>query len=317
MHPQMIHLTLSLVGRSLFGRSMGDLELEQIASAIATIQSFIVRQIVHPYLIPWYRISGQSRKYQRIRLEANHVVLRHIQARRDEGTSDMDLLRVLLETPYPDTGSPMSEEQALIESLQLLVAGNETSSNALTWLFYLLGRHPHYIQLIRDEVSRVIGDEAIDVGKLHQLELTLQVVHEALRLYPPFWMIDRIALREDSITGIKIPAGTLVIPYIYGVHHNSALWSNPDDFDPSRFEPEQKRGRHRFSYIPFGGGPRICIGNNMAVLQILLIVISLVRRYDFTMASDEPVAISPMMLLRPVGPVTMRFEPLQGVKLAL
>lgn len=308
IYRQMVRLTLSLVGRALFGRNMGDEELERIAATISSIQQFIVRQIVHPYLIPWYRISGQSEKYQRLRLEANEVVLSHIRARRDEGMGDTDLLRILLETPYTDTRRPMDEQQAMIESLQLLVAGNETSSNALTWILYLLGRHPDYVRRIRNEIEQVIGDDPVSFENLHGLALTLQVVHEALRLYPPFWMIDRIALHDDEIAGVRIPAGTMVIPYIYGTHRNPAIWPDADHFDPGRFSLEQKKTRHRFSFIPFGGGPRICIGNNMAVMQFLLLIVALVRKYDFSPAEDAAVGIRPMMLLRPDGPVLMHFE---------
>ena len=254
VHQQMVRLTLSLVGRSLFGRSMSDDELEQIADTISTIQKFIVRQIVHPYMIPWYRISGQSEKYQQLRLEANEIVLRHIQARRDEGMGETDLLRILLETPYPDTGKPMAEQQAMIESLQLLVAGNETSSNALTWVLYLLSRHPNYIQRIRIEIEHVIGSDPVNFDNLHQLELTLQVVHEALRLYPPFWMIDRIALQDDEIAGVKVSAGTMVIPYIYGTHRNPAIWPDADTFDPDRFSPEQRKARPSVQLHPVRRG---------------------------------------------------------------
>jgi cytochrome P450 len=196
----------------------------------------------------------------------------------------------------------------LLESLQLLVAGNETSSNALTWIFYLLARHPKHILEIRDEVAAVIGENAIDYRHLHQLEGTVRVIDEALRLYPPFWMIDRIALMDDEIAGVHIPAGAMVIPYIFGTHRNPAHWQEVETFDPRRFEPGRSKDRHPFAYIPFGGGPRTCIGANMAMMQMLMIVVAFVRRYDFALATDEPVAIHPMMLLRPSGAVTMTFR---------
>ena len=308
IHQQMVRFTLRLVGKSLFGRSMSDDELELIADTISEIQSFIVRQIVQPYMIPWYRISGLSRHYQRMRIEADNIVLRHIAARRQEGIGESDFLRLMLDTPFHDTGKPMTEDQVRIESLQLMVAGNETSSNALTWIFYLLGRHPKYVSLIREEIAAVIGDDPIGIENLHALQLTLRVVDETLRLYPPFWMIDRIALERDEICGIHIPARVLVVPYIFGTHHNAALWPNPESFDPERFSPARSSGRHRFAYLPFGGGPRLCIGNNMAIVQILLIIATLVPRYDFTPADDSPVNIRPMMLLRPDGPIRLRFR---------
>jgi cytochrome P450 len=231
-----------------------------------------------------------------------------LQARLKQGVGDTDFLRILLETPYHDTGKPMGDGQALIESLQLMVAGNETSSNALTWIFYLLARHPAYVAEIRDEVALVIGDAPIDYRNLHQLEATMRVIDEALRLYPPFWMIDRIALKDDEIGGVGIPAGTLVIPYIYGTHRNPAHWKDVDSFDPRRFVPDRSKDRHPFAYIPFGGGPRTCIGSNMAIMQILLIVSAFVQKYDFTLAKDAPVEIQPMMLLRPGGAVALKFR---------
>ena len=308
VHQQMVRFTLRLVGKSLFGRSMRDQELEQIGDTISVIQAYILREVVQPYMAPWLRFSGVFEKHQRLRRDADAIVLRHIQARLEEGGGDTDFLRLLLETPYHDTGQPMGEAQALIESLQLMVAGNETSSNALTWTFYLLARHRQHVIEIRDEVAAVIGDGAIEFANLHRLEGTMRVIDEALRLYPPFWTIDRIALGDDEIGGVHIPAGTLVMPYIYGTHRNPAHWQDADSFDPSRFEPGPSKERHPFAYIPFGGGPRTCIGSNMAVMQMLMIVVAFVRRYDFTLTPDRPVTIRPMMLLRPNGPVTMTFR---------
>jgi cytochrome P450 len=202
----------------------------------------------------------------------------------------------------------MTGDQIRIESLQLMVAGNETSSNALTWIFYLLGQHPRHISVIREEIANVIGNDPVSFENLLELQLTQRVVDEALRLYPPFWMIDRVALDNDEICGIRIPAGMLVVPYIYGTHRNAAIWSDPETFDPERFSPEQCSARHRFAYLPFGGGPRLCIGNNLAMVQILLIIVTLVRKFDFSLADDKPVNIRPMMLLRPDGPIYMRFR---------
>ncbi len=309
VYQQMVMLTLCLVGKSIFGRSMSETELTQIGHTISTIQAFIVRQIVQPYKIPWFRISGQSARHQRLREAGDKMVLEHIRARREAGCGETDLLRLLLETPYHDTGEPMTEDQVMVESIQLMVAGNETSSIGLAWVFYLLAKHPQYIRSIREEVTSVLGDGPIDFAGLHELKLTLRVIDEALRLYPPFWMIDRVALRDDDLCGIQIPADTMVIPYIYGTHRNSTHWKNSDAFDPTRFEPGRRKGASPFSYLPFGGGPRSCIGKNMALVQMLLIVVTFVRKYDFEMVSEAPVGIRPMMLLRPEGPIVMRFRP--------
>jgi cytochrome P450 len=284
-------------------------ELERIGAINHEIQNFVHRQIVQPWMVPWFRVSGQSEKHQALRREGDAIALRHIRARLSEGLGENDFLRILTETPYHDTGVPMDEPMVMLESLQLLVAGNVTSTNALTWIFYLLARHPKYILEIRDEVAAVIGENAMDYRNLHQLEGTVRVIDEALRLYPPFWMIDRVALGDDEIGGIRIPAGAMVIPYIYGTHRNPEHWQDVESFDPRRFEPARSKARHPFAYIPFGGGPRTCIGANMAIMQMLMIVAAFVRKYDFALAKNEPVAIQPMMMLRPRGAVTMKFRP--------
>ncbi len=308
VRPQMVRFTLRLVGKALFGRSMRNEELDRLGEIIFEIQNFVHRQVVQPWMVPWFRLTGLTEKHQRLRREGDAIALRHIRARMSEGLGEHEFLRILTETPYHDTGLPMDEPLALIESLQLVVAGNVTSTNALAWIFYLLARHPKHILEIRDEVAAVIGDNAIDYPNLHPLEGTVRVIDEALRLYPPFWMIDRIALEDDEIGGIRIPAGAMVIPYIYGTHRNPAQWQDVESFDPRRFETNRSRERHPFAYIPFGGGPRICLGSNLALMQLLMIVVAFVRKYDFALVKDEPVAIHPSMMLRPRGPVTMKFS---------
>jgi len=308
----MVRLTLKLVGKSLFGHQIEDEALEQIGTAISNIQGFIVRQIVQPYMIPWFRISGQSARFQQMRIDADQLIREHIQARVDGGGSDV--LGMMLDTPYSDTGELMTDDQALVESLQLMVAGNETSSTALAWTFYLLAKHPEYIQQIRDEVDQVLGDGPADMHSLHKLEKTMCIVDEAMRLYPSFWMIDRVALEDDEVHGIRVPAGSTLSLYIYGLHRNTAVWEDPERFDPSRFEKKARGERPNFSHIPFGGGPRVCIGSNMAVMQILLVLVGIIRKYDFSLESQEDIGIRPMMILRPDGAIRMNFQSVNPAK---
>ena len=137
------------------------------------------------------------------------------------------------------------------------------------------------------------------------MQRTIDIINETLRLYPPFWMIDREANNDDHYNGISIPKGTLIVPYIYGVHRNTSYFEQPEKFDPNRF----KTKRHPFAHIPFGGGPRVCIGSNMAMMQMLLVVTSIVKRYDFRLAKKKRIQIRPMMILRPDGPIYLYFDP--------
>ncbi len=307
---QMVKFTLRTVGKSLFGRSMQEVELNRLGDAISQIQAFIVQQIVQPYKIPWFRISGQTEQLQTIRREADQIVRDYVQQRRQRGDKELDLLQQIIDTPYRDGDDYMEDEQAVVELLQLLVAGNETSSNTLSWTFYLLAKHPEHIGAMREEIEAVFGTDEISYDQLHRLDYVLSVLNEAMRLYPPFWMIDRVALSDDVICDTEVPAGTTVVPYIYGVHHNENIWKDPDRFDPTRFLEKIKRPP--FSHIPFGGGPRVCIGQNMAVMQMLSAIVAIVRRYDFALEPDREINLRAMMILRPDGPIKMKFTHAAG-----
>lgn len=308
IHEQMVKFTLRSVGKSLFGSQMKEEELEKFAEAIADIQSFVVKKVVQPYLIPWYIISGQNKKYQDKRIAADQIVKNYVDKRRKEEGKESDILQLILDTPYKDTGEFMSDETVMVEILQLLVAGNETSTTAAAWAFYLLAKHPEHIVKIRSEIENVFCEKEIDYSGIVKLEYTLAVLDEAMRMNPPFWMIDREAIEDDEFRGMKIPAGTTVVPYIYGVHHNEAVWADPDKFDPSRFESSKSEKHHFFAHIPFGGGPRVCIGQNMAKMQILLVLSAIVRKYDFKLTSDKEIGLHAMMLLKPDGPINMEFK---------
>lgn len=305
---EMVKFTLRFVGKSLFGSRLSDETIDKLGHTITEIQEFMLRQIVRPYLVPWYRISGESEKYQEMRREADQVIINYIVESRSQPSEENDLLRIIMSTPDKETGEVMGNDQVMIEMLQLLVAGNETSSNALTWTFYLLSRNPEYIAKIREEVNHVFPDGNFNYEGLRKLECTNNVLNEALRMYPPFWMIDRIALDDDDICGEKIEKGTMVAVYIYGVHHNEKYWTNPWEFNPERFSRAETEKRHPFAFVPFGGGPRVCIGQNMALMQILLVLISVICKYNFKPATPTETGIQPMMILRPDGPVNLVFE---------
>lgn len=301
----LLWINFRLFGKAVFGSRITDPEIEHIASTIRTIQGFIVRQIVQPYLIPWHRFIGRSRHYQALRLDAERIV-RSLIADRRRDPEGGDLLEIMLDTPYPGPGERMSDEQVLVEALQLFVAGNETSPTALTWAFYLLGRNPGYFRGIRDEVDHVFGDGPFTFEGLHRLEVTRSVLEETLRLYPSFWMIDRVALADDRVGSFDIAEGLMVLTYLYGLHRNPEVWPDPETFDPSRFASRARKGRSPFAYLPFGGGPRKCIGSNMAIVQMLMVLGALVRRYRFELVSSEPVEILPMMILHPKSAIEMR-----------
>jgi cytochrome P450 len=240
-----------------------------------------------------------------MRTRADAILLEYIRKRRNEPPGN-DLLQTLMDARYSD-GKGMSDELILSESMQLLVAGHETSSNALSWLFYLLSSRPDCLERVRQEFNCLLGEAPLSHTDVPKFEFVTQVIQEGLRLYPPFWMIDRMAVTDDHVGDLDIPRGSTVIVYVYGAHHAPRYWQNPENFDTERFTKANEKLRRPFTFLPFGAGPRGCIGGNYAMLQILMILSDLLRRYDFQLAPGQIVEARPMVILRPKHGIRMTF----------
>jgi cytochrome P450 len=305
IYPQLMKMTFAMVARSLFGAKLADEDIESVSHTICTVQEFIVRQTLQPYLNPWFAASGELRKHEEMRASADAILMAYIKQRRGQEPGS-DLLQTLMDARYSD-GEGMSDELVLSESMQLLVAGHETSSNGLSWLLYLFSTHPECLERVRQEFDAVMGDAPLNPMDMMKLEYTTQVIQEGLRLYPPFWMIDREAIADDRVGDVEIPAGSTVIVYVYGAHHAPRSWDEPERFDPERFIKGSEKLRTPFTYLPFGGGPRVCIGNHYAMLQILMILSEVLRRYDFELIPGQTIEARPMVILRPKYGIRMRF----------
>jgi cytochrome P450 len=305
IYPHLMKITFAMVARSLFGARLKDEDIDLVSHTICTVQEFIVRQTLQPYLNPWFAVSGEVRRHEAMRTRADAVLLEYIKKRRNEPPG-RDLLQTLMDARYSD-GKGMSDELILSESMQLLVAGHETSSNALSWIFYLLSSRPDCLDRVRREFDSVLGDAPLGYGDVPRFEFTTQVIMEALRLYPPFWMVDRMAVADDHVGNVAIPRGSTVIVYVYGAHHAPRYWQNPENFDTERFTKENDKLRTPFTFLPFGAGPRGCIGGNYAMLQVLMILSDLLRKYDFQLAPGQTIEARPMVILRPKHGIRMTF----------
>jgi cytochrome P450 len=305
IYPLMMKITFAMVGRSLFGARLKEEDIDLISLAISTVQEFMVRQTIQPYLNPWFAVSGELRKHWDLRSRAFGVLDEYLQRRRKE-TPGHDLLQILMDARYSD-GHGMPDELILSESMQLLVAGHETSSNALSWLLYLLSTRPDCVERIRREFDSVLGERSMSYSDVPKFEFTTQAIMEALRLYPPFWMVDRMALADDRVGDIAIPQGSTVVVFIYGAHHSPQYWENPESFDEERFAKVNDKQHTPFTHLPFGAGPRGCIGGNYAMLQILMILSVLLRKYDFRLVPGQTIEARPMVILRPEHGIRMTF----------
>jgi cytochrome P450 len=303
IYPHLMKMTFAMVARSLFGAKLKDEDIDVVSQTICTVQEFIVRQTLQPYLNPWFEFSGELRKHEQMRARADGILMEYIKIRRHQAPGH-DLLQTLMDARYSD-GEGMSDELVLSESMQLLVAGHETSSSALSWLLYLLSTRPDCLDRVRQEFNSLLGDAALTFSDVPRLTFTTQVIMESLRLYPPFWMIDRTAVADDLVADVAIPQGSTVIVFVYGAHHAPRYWQSPERFDPERFA---KGSVHTpFTHLPFGGGPRGCIGGNYAMLQILMILSKLLRNYDFELAPGQRIEERPLIILRPKHGIRMIF----------
>ena len=305
IYPLMMKITFAMVGKSLFGAKLKEEDIDLISEAILTVQEFMVRQTIQPYLNPWFSVSGEQRRHEEMTARAFAILGDYIRRRREEEPGH-DLLQILMDARYSD-GSAMSDDLVVSESMQLLVAGHETSSNALSWTLYLLSKHPDCVERIRDEFDCVLADKPLGFSDVPKFEFTTQVINEALRLYPPFWMVDRMALADDRAGDVDIPRGSTVVVFIYGTHHSPRYWENPESFDPERFSKANEKQHTPFAHLPFGAGPRGCIGGNYAMLQMLMILSVLLRKYDLQLVPGQTIEPRPMVILRPEHGIRMSF----------
>jgi len=200
----------------------------------------------------------------------------------------------------------MTLTQLRDEALILFVAGFETTANALTWLWFLLDKHPAVVEKLKQEANTVLTNGNPTFEDLRKLEYTKQVIQETMRLYPPAWSTDRVALEDFEIDGYLVKKGNVIIPFIYGVHHSPNYWNDPEVFDPERFSKANESKRHSFAYFPFGGGPRLCIGSQFAMMEMQFLVAMLVTKFRFSLAQNHQPELQPMVTLRPKGALTMR-----------
>ena len=310
IYTHLMKMTFSMVAKSLFGARLKTDDIELVSHTICTVQEFIVRQTIQPYLNPWFEVSGELRRHEEMRVRADGILMEYIKKRR-VSEPGRDLLQILMDARYSD-GEGMSDELILSESMQLLVAGHETSSNALSWLLYLLSSRPDCLEKVRHEFDTLLGDAPLTFTDVAKFEFTTRVILEALRLYPPFWMIDRVAVADDRVGDIAIPAGSMVIVYVYGAHRAKRFWPNPETFDPDRFTKANEKLQTPFTHLPFGGGPRGCIGGNYAMLQILMILSELLRKYDLQLTPGQAIEPRPMVILRPKNGIRMSFTDAQA-----
>jgi cytochrome P450 len=223
---------------------------------------------------------------------ARDIIREIIRARRESGETFHDLLNMLLEARYEDSGEPMKEDQVIDEILILLIAGHETTANALSWTLYLLASHPHELEALRKETA------GLTTTMCTRSEALLSVINESMRLYPPAWISDRVAVNDDQYRNLKLPKNSIILIFYYGLHRDPQYWNDPSAFKPQRFRQQAQEKDKPKVFYPFGGGPRLCIGNNFAIAEMAIFLQTFIHRFG-VLPGDAAPSIHPLITLRP------------------
>jgi cytochrome P450 len=307
-HGEMIHLTLRVVGRAIFGEDT-DRAADVLWWAFPVVNGYTFRRATTPVAIPASWPTPANRRAQRAQRALYDIVDELIERRRRTGIDGDDLLSRLLAARDGDGGDAMDAQQVRDEALIFLLAGHETTSTALTFTLHLLGHDPDEQERVHAEVTEKLDGRPPTTQDLHSLERTAMVLKEAMRLYPPAYATGRRAEADDEIDGFRIPAGANVVVSQWATHRHPRLWDEPERFDPERFTPEREGERHPYAYFPFGRGPRACIGSSFAMLEALAAIAVLVRRFRIRSDLDAVPLDTIGITLRPRGAVPIRLTP--------
>ena len=289
---EMSALTLEIVLRAIFGR-----DLERMAAELGGNPFEVVT-----------KEQGRNLQFAFKFRSLTKLVAGLIERRRREKEEHFDYVAMLMSARDKESGEPMSERQLIDEILTLVVAGHETTASGLNWTWYLLSRHPEVEARLHVELDAVPEESSPSLAQMEQLAYTQQVINEALRLYPPGWLLSRRTVQPDVLSGYEIPAGANVLLPLYLLHRHPRYWKEPDRFLPERFAPDHEAERPRFAYMPFAAGPRHCIGETFALYEMLMHLQRVARHFRLLHVPDQPIELEAQINLRTRYPLHMRLE---------
>ena len=304
VHADMTAVTLDVVVRTLFAREIA--EHGDIGETVgATLSSYRKAYIGPQRMLPPWVPTRSRRTFQRGVRRIDEVLAGIIREARASQVRGSDLLSRLLAATDTD-GSGMSDQQLRDEIITLFLAGHETTAIALTSALYLLARHPEVAARARAEIDQALGERPAGAEDLARLPLVDAILRETMRIYPPAWIVGREPVRDIEIGGVTVPAGSQVLISQWVVHRDPRWFPEPEVFRPDRWLDGSTAKLHRYAYFPFGGGPRVCIGNHFAMLEAVLILATLLRRVSFEPTAATRFELAPAVTLRPTGPVMLR-----------
>jgi cytochrome P450 len=304
MRQEMARLTLAIVGRTLFDTDVEAEEAIDVGVALTDVLAQFNR-VFSPFLPITERLPLPStRRFARAKEVFDRTIYAMIERRRADGAGGTDLLSHLLRAA--DAGSSMTDVQVRDEAITLFLAGHETTSNALTWTWYLLSQHPDAETALHAELDAVLGARAPTVADVQSLPITRAILSEAMRLYPPAWAMGRRALADHRVGPHVLPSGSVIMVSPWLLHHDERWWPDARTFRLERWTEEGIAARPRHAFLPFGGGPRMCIGEGFAWMEAELLVATIARRWRFELDPAQEIALQPVVTLRPKHGMRMR-----------
>ncbi|GIW12519.1 MAG: cytochrome P450 [Dehalococcoidia bacterium] len=307
LEAELRRLTIAIVGETLFGAEVEE-TADQVSAALTQLMAtFDLVTLPFADLLDHLPV-GPARTWRAARAQLDAIITRLLRSRPQPGERD-DLLDLLLSAV---ASGAMSEPQARDEALTIFLAGHETTANALAWTWYLLAQHPEVEAALQEELDTVLGGRLPTAADVPRLVFTRQVLAEAMRLYPPAWAIGRRATVDYPLGEVTAPAGSIILMSQWVLHRDPRYWPDPLRFDPSRFAPGAPADRPRFSYFPFGGGPRLCLGEGFAWLEATLVLATIAQRWQLRLVPGHPVEVLPVVTLRPRYGVRMVLQARPG-----
>ena len=306
---EMARFTLAVVGQTLFSADI-ESEASEIGEALTTVLKMF-RMLMLPLAEYLEKLPLPAvRRFEKARARLDATISGLIRERRASGQDTGDLLSMLLLAQDDEVnGDHMTDTQVRDEAMTLFLAGHETTANALTWTWYLLSQNPECEQRLHQEIDTVLDGRVPELADLEQLRYTEMVLAEALRLYPPAWAIGRMAKAPFVLGGFHIPAKSILIMSPYILQRDARWFENPERFDPERWSSEAREARPKFSYFPFGGGARVCIGERFAWMEGILAIAALAQKWNLRLDPDQLVEPLPLITLRTKYGMRMRVEP--------
>ena len=309
LHSEMRNLTMDIVTRTLFLNNLTATEMKEISEALSRLVEIVERRTRRLIPIPSHWPTPENRQFQDTLQKLDAVFYRLIREHRQATAGKYDLLALLLEVVDADTGEQMNDLQVRDEVSTMFVAGHETTATSLTWAFTLLSKHPAAYQQYLQEVDTVVGDRMITPADVKQLPYTTAIFKEAMRLYTPLPYTTRTSIEADELDGYPIPPNSDVMLNFYGLHSHPDFWSEPASFKPERFLDESAAKRSRFTYLPFAGGPRQCIGNDFALMEATLVMAMIAQRFTLELVPGTDTERSPTGYMRPNSELPMFVKP--------